>query len=53
MCFATRLPLELLQAGFDRSVIALCLGQGSNETIQIYLDADLAPKEDALKIASL
>ena len=41
--------MELLQAGVDRSVIALWLGHESVETTQIYLDANLALKEDALK----
>jgi integrase len=40
--------MELLQAGVDRSVIALWLGHESIETTQIYLDADLALKEKAL-----
>ena len=40
--------MELLQAGVDRSVIALWLGHESIETTQIYLDADLALKEQAL-----
>ena len=40
--------MELLQAGVDRAVIALWLGHGSVETTQIYLDADLALKEQAL-----
>ena len=44
--------MELLQAGVDRSVIALWLGHESVETTQIYLDADLALKEQALKKAS-
>ena len=34
--------MELLQAGVDRSLIALWLGHESVETTQIYLDADLA-----------
>jgi site-specific recombinase XerD len=38
-----------LEAGVDRSVIALWLGHESVETTQIYLDANLALKEDALK----
>jgi hypothetical protein len=37
--------MTLLQAGIDRSVIALWLGHESVETTQIYLDADLALKE--------
>jgi integrase/recombinase XerD len=40
--------MRLLQAGIDRSVIALWLGHESVETTQIYLDADLALKEQAL-----
>jgi integrase/recombinase XerD len=38
----------LLQAGNDRSVIALWLGHESIETTQMYLDADLSTKERAL-----
>jgi site-specific recombinase XerD len=41
--------MELLQAGVDRSVIALWLGHESIETTQMYLDADLALKERALE----
>ena len=40
--------MELLQAGVDRAVIALWLGHESVETTQIYPDADLALKEEAL-----
>ena len=40
--------MELLQAGMDRSVIALWLGHESAETTQIYLDANLAIKQKAL-----
>jgi site-specific recombinase XerD len=40
--------MELLQAGVDRTVIALWLGHESMETTQTYLDADLAMKEKAL-----
>ena len=40
--------MELLQAGVDRTVIALWLGHESMETTQIYLNADLAMKEKAL-----
>lgn len=40
--------MELLQAGVDRTVIALWLGHESMETTQVYLDADLAMKEKAL-----
>lgn len=44
--------MELLQAGVDRSVIALWLGHESLETTQVYLDANLALKEEALKKTS-
>jgi site-specific recombinase XerD len=40
--------MDLLQAGVDRSVIALWLGHESIETTQIYLEATLAMKERAL-----
>jgi site-specific recombinase XerD len=40
--------VSLLEAGIDRSVIALWLGHESVETTQMYLDADLALKERAL-----
>lgn len=40
--------VHLLQAGVDRSVIALWLGHEQLETTQMYLDADLAMKERAL-----
>ena len=40
--------MDLLQAGVDRSVIALWLGHESVETTQIYLEATLAIKEKAL-----
>lgn len=40
--------MELLQAGVDRAVIALWLGHESVETTQIYLDANLALKEEVL-----
>ena len=40
--------MELLQAGADRAVIALWLGHESVETTQIYLDANLAIKEQVL-----
>ncbi len=41
--------VQLLEAGNDRSVIALWLGHESVETTQIYLDADLAIKARALE----
>jgi integrase len=40
--------MELLQAGVDRSVIALWLGHERPDTTQIYLHANLALKEQAL-----
>jgi len=40
--------MDLLQAGIDRAVIALWLGHESVETTQIYLEATLAMKEQAL-----
>jgi len=46
------MAMDLLQAGIDRSVIALWLGHESVETTQIYLEATLAMKEHALAKAS-
>jgi site-specific recombinase XerD len=40
--------MDLLQAGVDRAVIALWLGHESVETTQIYLEATIAMKEQAL-----
>ena len=40
--------MDLLQAGIDWSVIALWLGHESVETTQIYLEANLALKEQIL-----
>lgn len=40
--------MDLLQRGVDRSVIALWLGHERLETTQIYLEATLAMKENAL-----
>lgn len=42
------MAMELLQAGVDRAVIALWLGHESVETTQIYLEANLAFKEEIL-----
>jgi len=42
------MALDLVQAGVDRSVIALWLGHESVDTTQIYLEATLAMKEQAL-----
>jgi integrase/recombinase XerD len=40
--------MELMQAGVDRTLIALWLGHESVETTQIYLDANLSIKEEIL-----
>jgi site-specific recombinase XerD len=40
--------MELLQSGVEPTVIALWLGHESIKTTQIYLDANLALKEEAL-----
>ncbi len=42
------MAMDLLQAGVDSSVIASWLGHESVETTQIYLEATLAMKEQAL-----
>ena len=42
------MAMDLLQAGVDRSVIALWLGHERVETTQIYLEATLTMKEKAL-----
>jgi len=42
------MALDLVQAGVDRSVIALWLGHESVDTTQIYLEATLAMKQRAL-----
>jgi site-specific recombinase XerD len=47
-CLRHSSAMELLQAGVDRSVIALWLGHESVETTQIYLEATLTMKEQAL-----
>jgi len=46
------MAMDLLQAGVRRSGIALWLGHESVETTQIYLDASLAMKEQALAKAT-
>jgi integrase/recombinase XerD len=44
--------MHLLQAGVDPTVIALWLGHENVQTTHIYVEADLATKENALnKIA--
>lgn len=40
--------MELLQAAVDRALIAIWLGPESVETTQVYLDANLALKEQIL-----
>ena len=40
--------IQLLQATVDRSVLAFWLGHEQVETTQMYLNADLAMKEQAL-----
>ena len=42
------MALEMLQAGVERAVIALWLGHESVETTQVYLEASLTMKEQAL-----
>jgi site-specific recombinase XerD len=42
------MAMELLQSGVNRAVIALWLGHESVETTQIYLEATLTMKEQAL-----
>jgi len=46
------MAMDLLQAGVDRSVIALWLGHERVETTQMYLEATLAMKEKALEKVS-
>src|ERR1700693_1100074 len=50
-CLRHTMAMDLLQAGVRRSVIALWLGHESVETTQIYLEATLAMKEQALEKA--
>ncbi|MBC8731887.1 tyrosine-type recombinase/integrase [Paraburkholderia sp. UCT2] len=47
-CLRHTVAMDLLQSGVPRSVIALWLGHESVETTQIYLEATLAMKEQAL-----
>jgi len=47
-CLRHTTAMDLLQQGVDRSVIALWLGHESLDTTQIYLEATLAMKEQAL-----
>jgi integrase/recombinase XerD len=41
--------MHLLQAGVDITVIALWLGHESTATTHMYVEADLAMKEQALR----
>lgn len=41
--------MHLLQSGVDTAVIALWLGHESLETTHVYVEADLAMKERALR----
>jgi site-specific recombinase XerD len=41
--------MHLLQSGVDLAVIALWLGHESMETTHVYVEADLAMKEQALQ----
>ena len=41
--------MHLLQSGVDITVIALWLGHEDPSTTHIYLEADLAMKEEALR----
>ena len=46
------MAMDLLQQGVCRSVIALWLGHESVETTEIYVEATLAMKEQALEKAT-
>ena len=48
MSSGIRRPCIFLQSGVDITVIALWLGHESIETTHVYLEADLAIKEQAL-----
>ena len=45
--------MHLLQAGVDRTVIALWLGHENPATTHMYIEADLAMKERALSTIQL
>lgn len=47
-CLRHTAAMELLSSGVDRTVIALWLGHERLETTQIYVEATLAMKEEAL-----
>ena len=40
--------MDMLQSGIDRTTIALRLGHESIDTTQVYIEATLAMKENAL-----
>ncbi|SAL06995.1 integrase domain-containing protein [Caballeronia calidae] len=48
-CLRHTMAMDLLQSGVRRSVIALWLGHESVETTEIYVEATLAMKEQALE----
>jgi site-specific recombinase XerD len=51
-CLRHAMAMDLLQSGVRRSVIALWLGHESVETTEIYVEATLAMKEQALEKAA-
>ncbi|WP_168787670.1 site-specific integrase [Paraburkholderia aromaticivorans] len=51
-CLRHTMAMDLLQSGVRRSVIALWLGHESVETTEIYVEATLAMKEQALAKAT-
>jgi site-specific recombinase XerD len=51
-CLRHTMAMDLLQSGVRRSVIALWLGHESVETTEIYVEATLAMKEQALEKAT-
>lgn len=48
-CLRHTLAMDLLQAGVDATVIALWLGHETVKTVQIYVEANIKMKEEALK----
>src|ERR1700730_3434082 len=50
-CLRHTMAMDLLQSGVRRSIIALWLGHESVETSEIYVEATLAMKEQALEKA--
>src|ERR1700738_680977 len=51
-CLRHTMAMDLLQSGVRRSIIALWLGHESVETTEIYVEATLAMKEQALEKAT-